>query len=466
VRNDGKSVTALRLRALAPIFAAQLPTMPREYVDALLFEPEHESLAVFDAVSDEIIGGVCSRPRLAQRFAEIALLVVTGSRQAQGVGSAIIGRLKQIGKETGIEQLLTYADERAIVFFEKQGFSRHVTLPRERWAGLINEYNGGTLLECSVHAPLHAIGRAASPTPPAQFANCTNIGPAFRAEAERNLQRHRFYDPSQHHHLLSSPIFALSGAAAVAAAAQFADCTSNGPGLRAEGWGNLPRHHFYDPSQRLSPPIFAPPVATGVAAVTVDGGGPQQAETLGWLNGRRQPAELGLGGYPSEGRMAALASQSADARASLGGPMPGAGGTRGGGRAVHSLQSIVPDASRASLGTRPLPSTPKPIPAFCVCTEPGCGQRFSAQRHLDSHISVIHRGEQKYVCPEPGCRQAFSYRNQLVAHKRDAHADPSYPCRCLCRGCSAAFATEEELREHKKNRHTRGQRPAVRLRKP
>jgi hypothetical protein len=106
----------------------------------------------------------------------------------------------------------------------------------------------------------------------------------------RNLQRHRFYALSPHPHLPSSSIFALSGAAAVAAAA-------------------------------------------------AGGGAPQQAETIGWLDGRRQPAELVLGGYPSEGRMTTLASQSAAARASFG-AQPGAA-VRGRGCAAHS--SIVPE---------------------------------------------------------------------------------------------------------------------------
>jgi hypothetical protein len=96
-----------------------------------------------------------------------------------------------------------------------------------------------------------------------------------------------------------------------------------------------------------------------------------------------------------------------------------------------------------------------------VCSEPGCGQRFSALRHLQNHVGVIHRGEQRYVCPEPGCNQAYSYRNQLAVHKRVAHSDPSCPFKCMRRGCSAAFATEEDLVAHKKDRHMRNKgRPA------
>jgi len=32
-----------------------------------------------------------------------------------------------------------------------QGFTREITLPRERWVGYIKDYDGGTLMECVIH---------------------------------------------------------------------------------------------------------------------------------------------------------------------------------------------------------------------------------------------------------------------------------------------------------------------------
>lgn len=32
-----------------------------------------------------------------------------------------------------------------------QGFTREITLPRERWVGFIKDYDGGTLMECIIH---------------------------------------------------------------------------------------------------------------------------------------------------------------------------------------------------------------------------------------------------------------------------------------------------------------------------
>lgn len=50
-----------------------------------------------------------------------------------------------------IEYFLTYADNFAIGYFQKQGFSRHVAMPKERWVGFIKDYDGGTLMECYIH---------------------------------------------------------------------------------------------------------------------------------------------------------------------------------------------------------------------------------------------------------------------------------------------------------------------------
>lgn len=32
-----------------------------------------------------------------------------------------------------------------------QGFTREITLPRERWVGFIKDYDGGTLMECIIY---------------------------------------------------------------------------------------------------------------------------------------------------------------------------------------------------------------------------------------------------------------------------------------------------------------------------
>jgi histone acetyltransferase len=50
--------------------------------------------------------------------------------------------------------LLTYADNNAVGYFAKQGFSRELSTPREKWGGYIKDYDGGTLMEGLIHPKL------------------------------------------------------------------------------------------------------------------------------------------------------------------------------------------------------------------------------------------------------------------------------------------------------------------------
>jgi len=59
--------------------------------------------------------------------------------------------LKKIGAETGIEYYITYADNYAIGYFKKQGFTKSIQMPKGRYLGLIKDYDGGTPMECYVH---------------------------------------------------------------------------------------------------------------------------------------------------------------------------------------------------------------------------------------------------------------------------------------------------------------------------
>ena len=45
---------------------------------------------------------------------------------------------------------LTYADNFAVGYFRKQGFSNDITLERWRWAGYIKDYEGATILQCTM----------------------------------------------------------------------------------------------------------------------------------------------------------------------------------------------------------------------------------------------------------------------------------------------------------------------------
>ena len=46
--------------------------------------------------------------------------------------------------------LITFADNNAVGYFQKQGFTKEILMEREKWSGYIKEYDGGTLMECLI----------------------------------------------------------------------------------------------------------------------------------------------------------------------------------------------------------------------------------------------------------------------------------------------------------------------------
>lgn len=162
VTNDKSNESCTKLIALKNIFSRQLPKMPKEYIVRLVFDQRHISLAI--CRSGRIIGGICYRPYYEQRFAEIAFCAINSNEQVKGYGSMLMNQLKvTVQKDSKfhhinhnlntleIEYFLTYADNFAIGYFQKQGFSKHVAMPKERWVGFIKDYDGGTLMECYIH---------------------------------------------------------------------------------------------------------------------------------------------------------------------------------------------------------------------------------------------------------------------------------------------------------------------------
>ncbi|KAK7683517.1 hypothetical protein QCA50_013351 [Cerrena zonata] len=49
-----------------------------------------------------------------------------------------------------INRFLTYADNYAVGYFKKQGFTKEVTLDPSLWIGYIKDYDGGTIMECTM----------------------------------------------------------------------------------------------------------------------------------------------------------------------------------------------------------------------------------------------------------------------------------------------------------------------------
>lgn len=149
--NDGSEQNFVWLISLKNIIAQQLPKMPREYIVRLVLDRRHRSLVIIRTSNKQVLGGVCYRPFLEQHFAEIAFFAITSSEQVRGFGTRLMNHVKEAVKKYGITHFVTYADNYAVGYFQKQGFTKGLMAPSEIWYGYIKDYDGGTLMQCEIH---------------------------------------------------------------------------------------------------------------------------------------------------------------------------------------------------------------------------------------------------------------------------------------------------------------------------
>lgn len=59
--------------------------------------------------------------------------------------------LKSFAQEDQIDYFLTYADNHAVEYFKKQGFTKNLRIPDDQYKGYIKDYYGGTLMDCYIN---------------------------------------------------------------------------------------------------------------------------------------------------------------------------------------------------------------------------------------------------------------------------------------------------------------------------
>lgn len=132
--------------ALKDIFSKQLPKMPVEYIARLVLDKNHKALAIVK--NKTIIGGIQFRPFPDRGFIEIVFCAIMVTEQVRGYGTYLMNHLKKYAKTQNIFHFLTYADNFAVGYFKKQGFSHEISLDRDKWGGVIKDYDGGTMMHC------------------------------------------------------------------------------------------------------------------------------------------------------------------------------------------------------------------------------------------------------------------------------------------------------------------------------
>ncbi|KAF4982605.1 hypothetical protein FZEAL_1799 [Fusarium zealandicum] len=113
--------------------------MPKDYIARLVYDRNHLSIAIVQ-MSLEVIGGITFRAFREHKFAEIVFCAVSSDQQGKGYVKAT----------SPVMHFLTYADNYATGYFQKQGFAKEITLEKSLWMGYIKDYEGGTIMQCSM----------------------------------------------------------------------------------------------------------------------------------------------------------------------------------------------------------------------------------------------------------------------------------------------------------------------------
>lgn len=162
VNNDGKPRSMIIMTGLKCIFQKQLPKMPKDYIARLVYDRTHMSIAIVkkppegshaeaSGLPGEVVGGITYRPFKGRQFAEIVFCAISSDQQVKGYGAHLMSHLKDYVKATSdVMHFLTYADNYAIGYFKKQGFTKDITLDKPKWMGYIKDYEGGTIMQCSM----------------------------------------------------------------------------------------------------------------------------------------------------------------------------------------------------------------------------------------------------------------------------------------------------------------------------
>ncbi|PTU24962.1 hypothetical protein P175DRAFT_0506504 [Aspergillus ochraceoroseus IBT 24754] len=150
VNNDGSRDSTVILTGLKCLFQKQLPKMPKDYIARLVYDRTHLSIAIVK-MPLEVIGGITFRGFRDRKFAEIVFCAVSSDQQVKGYGAHLMAHLKDYVKATSpVMHFLTYADNYATGYFQKQGFTKDISLDKSIWMGYIKDYEGGTLMQCSM----------------------------------------------------------------------------------------------------------------------------------------------------------------------------------------------------------------------------------------------------------------------------------------------------------------------------
>jgi histone acetyltransferase len=152
INNNGSKNNREILLNLKKIFSKQLPNMPIFYINQVILDIKQESIALIKYTNSKAhtIGGCSYRIFKKQNLIELIFFAIVTSEQMKGYGKILMSFLKEKAKSLNAKTIITCADNNAIKYFLKQGFSHVITSPIFIWAGYICDYEEIKLMECSL----------------------------------------------------------------------------------------------------------------------------------------------------------------------------------------------------------------------------------------------------------------------------------------------------------------------------
>lgn len=148
--NNHTDMDLINLLEARNLIASCLTNMSKTYITSVLYNGKHTTIAAHIVSTSKIIGCITVRIFRERGFAELVFCAVKTENQISGVGANVMAHLKEYLQVINIKHILVYADNSAIGFFEKQGFTANVTIPKTAYKGFIKDYDGATLMHCPI----------------------------------------------------------------------------------------------------------------------------------------------------------------------------------------------------------------------------------------------------------------------------------------------------------------------------
>ena len=151
--NNGTESSIKILTKLKMLFSIQLPNIPDFYIGKQILDKKQILLTLIrlDGKKKKITGSCCFRIFEANQFIELIFFAISTKVQGLGYGSYLMSFLKDFARSRKIKHIITCADNNAINFFSKQGFSKILTNPVPLWFRHIKEYEEIELMECNIY---------------------------------------------------------------------------------------------------------------------------------------------------------------------------------------------------------------------------------------------------------------------------------------------------------------------------